>query len=326
MSHKHITPDQVSEIAVLKRAGLLQKDIAKIIGVSPSAISQELTRNKDLNGRYHAGHAKEKRRLRRITANQHFRKIENNAWLKRYVIHKLKKHWSPQQISGRLKLSYPQDHSRHIGKDTIYSYVYAKRKDLVKYLRCKKGSYRRRYGTRIREKERERAKIKRIDQRPAIVETRGRIGDWEGDTVIGKEKTQRLLTNVERKSGYGLIDHLEKTSAVIIHDKLKERFKRIPQSKRYTYTYDNGVEIGKEDRWLEKKIDMDVYRAYPYHSWERGCNENYNGLVREFFPKGSCFAKIKKSDVQKVERLLNNRPRKRLNYYTPKEVFFGEKK
>lgn len=325
MSHKHITPSQINEIAVLKRAGVLQKDIAQIIGVTPSAISQEITRNKDAHGRYYARHAKEKRRKRRIIANQRFQKITNNVWLRNYIVRKIKSHWSPEQISGRVQKDYPHDKERWIGKDSIYTWIYSKRKDLVPYLRCKKGSYRRRYGTRIREKARERAKIKRIDARPSIVEERGRLGDWEGDTIIGKEKSQRLLTNVDRKSGYGLIDYLPRVSAVMMHKKLKERFSLVPAHKKQSYTYDNGCEIGKEDRDLEKKIGMDVYRAYPYHSWERGCNENFNGLVREFFPKGSSFATITREEVQRVERLLNNRPRKRLNYCTPREVFYGRK-
>ena len=321
MSHTHIIPEQQNEIAVLKRSRIFQKDIAKIIGVTPSAISQEIKRNKDKDGKYRAGKAKEKTRERRILANQRFRKIENNQWLGKYIVMNLKKGWSPEQISGRLKKDCSVK-EKQIGKDSIYKYIYKERTDLVKYLRCQKGKYRRRYGTRIREKQREEAKVKRIDTRPEIVEKRSRVGDWEGDTIVGKDRTKRLLTNVERKSGYGLIDKLDKVSAEITRRKLEERFSEIPEKKRFTYTYDNGTEIGKEDEWLENRIKMEVYRAYPYHSWERGCNENFNGLVRKFFPKGTDFANIAEEEVKKVECILNNRPRKRLNYYTPKEIFF----
>lgn len=322
MSHAQITPSQVSEIAALRRFGILQKDIAKAIGVTPSAISQEIQRNKDPDGKYHARHAKEKRKERRIQANQRFRKIENKRKMERYIEEKLRKHWSPEQIAGRIKKDYPKDVSMRIGKDSIYTWIYAKRNDLVKYLRCKKGNYRRRYGTNIREKQREEAKIKRIDTRPDIVETRGRLGDWEGDTVIGKEKIKRLVTNVDRKSGYGLINKLDTVSMETMHALLEKRFLKIPKKKKYTYTYDNGTELGKEDEHLEKKLSMDVYRAFPHHSWERGCNENFNGLVREFFPKGMEFATISEQEVKRVETLLNTRPRKRLDYATPKEVFF----
>ena len=324
MSHKHITPISQNEIAVLLRTGTKQKDIAKIIGVTPSAISQEIARNKDEDGIYRADIAKKKKKQRRIKANQRFRKIDNNVWLKRYINHKIsKKYWSPEQISGRLKIEYPDNKSKWIGKDSIYKYIYSQRKDLVKYLHCTKGKYRRRYGTRIREKAREQAKIKRIDTRPSVVEERSRIGDWEGDTIVGKDKNSRLITNVERKSGFAFIDKINFTKANIIHSKLKKRFDKLSNSKKHTYTYDNGKEIGWDDEWLESKIKMDVYRAYPYHSWERGTNENFNGLVRFFFPKGTSFVNISGEEVLKVEKLLNDRPRKRLNYCTPREVFNG---
>lgn len=198
-----------------------------------------------------------------------------------------------------------------------------------KYLERRKKSkqkYRRRRGTKQREKQREESKIKRIDTRPEIVEKRERLGDFEGDTIIGKNRTKRLLTNVERVSGYGMINKVDAVSAENLQEALKQRFKKISKSKRHTYTYDNGTEIGKEDRYLEKKMGMDIYRAYPYHSWERGSSENYNGLVRDFFPKGTDFANISINEVRRVERNLNNRPRKRLGYLTPHEVFVLEKR
>lgn len=325
MSHKHITPSQTNEIAVLLRTKTKQKEIAKIIGVTSSALSQEIARNKNKDGIYRARDAKTKRKDRRIKANQRFRKIENNPWLKRHINHRLKtKRWSPEQISGRLKIDYPNDKNKWIGKDSIYDYVYSTRKDLVKYLRCKKGKYRRRKGTRIREKQREEAKIKRIDARPKVVEERSRIGDWEGDTIIGKDRNSRVITNVDRRSGKGLIDKINITTAEIIQDKLEKRFNKIPSTKKHTYTYDNGKEIGGDDPWLESKIRMEIYRAYPYHSWERGCNENFNGLVREFLPKGTSFVNISDEEIKRIEDLLNTRPRKRLNYCTPNEVFNGK--
>lgn len=129
------------------------------------------------------------------------------------------------------------------------------------------------------------------------------------------------MSCVDRKSGYGLLNKLDIVSAKIVQDKVTERFNKIPKDKKYTYTYDNGTEIGKEDSYFEKKIKMDIYRAYPYHSWERGCNENYNSLGRYFFPKGTDFATITDEDVKRVEKNLNHRPRKRLGYLTPHEVF-----
>ena len=139
--------------------------------------------------------------------------------------------------------------------------------------------------------------------------------------MIGKERTVRLATNVDRVSGYGLIDKVAVVSMQSMHATLHKRFRCIPKDKRCTYTYDNGSELGEEDAHLEKKIGMTVYRAYPYHSWERGSNENFNGLVRDFLPKGTPFATVSDRDVQRIERNLNHRPRKRLGYLTPHEVF-----
>jgi len=324
MSHKHITPEQRNEIAVLKRIGILQKDIARMIGKTPSAISQELARNKNRDGKYNIRHAKIKTRERRIIANQRFRKIDRDKWLRDYVIKKLRLYWSPEQISGRLKKDYPNDKDRWISKDSIYEFIHFKRKDLVKYLRCQKGKYRRRYGTRIREKQREEMKKKRIDARPYVVEERGRIGDWEGDTIVGKDKSH-MLTHVDRRSGYLLVNKLMRGTAELTKDKTIERFDNISKDKKHTITYDNGTTFA-EHNMTERGTGIDIYFAYPYRSWERGCNENCNGLLRQFFPKGIGFKNIDDKDIEKVEKLINNRPRKRLNYLTPKEVFFEKEK
>lgn len=323
MSYKHITPIEQNEIAVLKRSKILQKDIAKLLNKTPSAISQEINRNKDKDGIYKAGIAKLKTKKRRLSANKRFRKLENNPWLVNYIIRKLKMYWSPEQIAGRLGLDYSEDKKKRIGKDAIYNFINFERKDLVKYLRCKKGKYRRRYGTRIREKEREKAKKKRIDLRPQIIEERARIGDWEGDTIVGSDFSH-ILTHVDRKSGILFADKLEKGTAELTREKITNRFKKLPKAKRYTITYDNGATFA-DHREIEKDLGLDVYFAYPYHSWERGCNENCNGLLRQFFPKRSSFSKVSQRDIEKAVKLINNRPRKRLNYLMPREVFYEKR-
>jgi len=322
MPYYHFKPEQRNELSALLRAGLKQKDIAKILGKTPSAICQELKRNPaDTKTGYDAGLAKEKAKQKRIEANQRFRKIENNAWIRNYIIRNIKKYWSPEQISGRIERKWPHDKDRHIGKDSIYEFIYNERNDLVKYLRCQKGKYRRRYGTRIREKQREEQKKKRIDKRPKIVEKKGRIGDWEGDTIIGKEKTVHILTHVERKSGIILADKLEKGLARLTREKTTARFKKIPRRKKHTITYDNGSTFS-EHQDTEKETGVEIYFANPYHSWERGCNENGNGLLRQFFPKKSAFAMLTQEEINEVCKLINNRPRKRLGYLTPNEVFY----
>jgi len=320
MSHKHITSFQRNELSALLRAGLKQKDIAKLLNKTPSAICQELKRNKaDTQTGYSARVAKENTRERRIEANKRFRKIENNEWIRRYIVRKTKKYWSPDQIAGRIEKKWPDEKSRHIGKDSIYEFIYSERKDLVKYLRCQKGKYRRRYGTRIREKQREGQKKKRIEERPVEVEWRIRVGDWEGDTIVGSDKLH-ILTHVDRKSGYGLADKLGRGLAELTRKKTEDRFATIPENKKYTMTYDNGATFS-EHELTEKNTGIDIYFANPYHSWERGCSENFNGLLRQFFPKKLAFANIKQEDLEKAVKLINNRPRKRLNYLTPAEVF-----
>lgn len=322
MSYYHFKPEQRNELSALLRAGLTQKRAAELLGKTASAVCQELKRNPaDTKINYDAGLAKKKTKERRIIANQRFRKIENNKWLKNYLVKKIKKYWSPEQLSGRLKRNWPADKNRRIGKDSIYDFIYEHRKDLVKYLRCQKGKYRRRYGTRIREKQREALKKRRLDQRPAIVEKRERIGDWEGDTIVGQERTKQILTHVERKSGLLLADKLEYSTAEETKNKTIKRFKKIPKNKKRTATYDNGTTFS-EHEMTEKKTGMEIYFAWPYHSWERGTNENANGLLRQFFPKKSSFAMITQEAVDEACGLINNRPRKRLGYLTPNEVFY----
>lgn len=320
MPYTHFKPDQRNELSALLRAGLKQNQIAEMLGKTPSAVCQELQRNPaDTTTGYDAGSAKIHTKRRRIAANQRFRKIENNQWLRNYIVKKIKKYWSPEQISGRLKRNWPNERNRQIGKDSIYKYIYVHRKDLVKYLRCQKGKYRRRYGTRIREKQREKLKKKRIDQRPAEVELREQLGHWEGDTIVDINK-QHILTHVERTSGKLLADKLERGTAELTKIKTIERFAQIPQSKKRTMTYDNGPTFA-EHEMTEKETGIAIYFAYPYHSWERGTNENANGLLRQFFPKKSSFAMVTQEAINTVCRLINNRPRKRLNYLTPNEVF-----
>ena len=316
MPYKHFTIDKRNELAALLRAKVKKKNIAKQLSRHRATIWRERKRGTGLNGKYYVIKSRRLAREKRIKANARFRKIENDKSLRKYVIKKLKKYWSPEQIAGR----WTNQHKRKkICKDTIYKFVYEKRKDLVKYLRCQKGKYRRRYGTRIREKQREELKKRRIDQRPEEVDLRLRIGDWEGDTILGKDKKQ-ILTHTERKSGLILADKLNTVTAIETREKTKLRFKRIPREKKITMTYDHGSTFS-EHELTERETGITIYFAYPYHSWERGSNENANGLLRQFFPKKTNFATITQKDIQKAVRLLNNRPRKRLNYLTPYEVF-----
>ena len=320
MSYSHLTQDDRIRLSALKRAGLKQCEIARQLKKDPATISRELERNgKDAN--YHAGESKQLAKERRMAAKQGFKKIQNDPELEKYIVKKLKKYWSPEQISGRLKLK--NNDKPVISHETIYQYIYNDKPALKKYLRCKKGKYKRRYGTKIRERQREALKKKRIDLRPPEIEQRKEIGHWEGDTIKGKDNSGSILTHVERKSGYLKADKLVRALAEIVAEMTERRFKRIPRDKKKTTTYDNGTEFS-EHEYIEKQTKMDIYFAHPYHSWERGTNENTNGLLRQFFPKKSSFTNISQKDITRAVILINNRPRKRLGYLTPHEVFWGK--
>ena len=318
MSHIQFTRDSRIELATLLNDGKSQTQCAGILGIARTNVNIEIHRNKDPDGVYRGGHAHKRTLTRRKEAQQPKRKIENDRKLRRHVVRKLKLLWSPEQIAGRLKLVTGTTVVCH---ETIYTFIYEKRPSLVTCLRHQKNKYRKKRGSWARIERNKAMKIKRITERPPIVEERSRIGDWEGDTIVGKEKTQRILTYVERKSGFGMANKLEVVTAEIVHDKTAKRFASLPKNKRHTLTRDNGPEFGDYDRTLEKKTGMDVYRATPYHSWERGTDENWNGLMRQFFPKRTFFATITEYDVQRAVRMLNDRPRKRLGYKTPREVF-----
>jgi IS30 family transposase len=307
-------------LAELLWAGKKQSAIAQRLGKDPGAVSREIKRNKDDDGIYRAAAAHRKAKGRRRDAKAPSQKIRNDPSLQKYIVNRIEHYWSPEQISGRLKLMMKKTVVSH---ESIYRFLYEDRPDLGKYLRYEKGNYRRRRGTKARAVKREAMKIRKIETRPQIVEERSRIGDWEGDTIIDRTKKQRMLTHVDRASGFGAADKVEKVTAENVHAIVRNRFKKIPKQKRYTMTRDNGIEFGDYDFLLEEEVGMKVYRATPYHSWERGSNENWNGLLRQFYPKKTSFATVKQSDIERVVRLLNDRPRKRHGYRTPKEVFNG---
>jgi IS30 family transposase len=247
--------------------------------------------------------------MKRVTAMDGIRILKGA--LLRMVVTRLRAHESPEQIAGVLGT---------LDASTIYRYIHERAPHLKKYLRSQKGRYRRRHRTKIREKAREHRKKRRIDERPQVVERRSRLGDWEGDTMMGRDKWIRIVTYVDRRSGYLMTFLLPKLNAELLTKLTVRAFKRIPKQKRKTLTLDNGTEFSDWER-LEEQMDMVVYFAYPYHSWERGTNENTNGLLRQYFPKSMDFNLITLKELAHVVRKLNNRPRKRHNFKSPRAVF-----
>jgi len=282
--------------------------IAQILGKDHSAVSRHIHTNGGKDG-YDVREVRRRKHMTRIAAMDGIRMLKGT--LLRTVVKLLQDHQSPEQIAGVLK---------NIAASTIYRYINERAPHLKQYLRSKKGKYRRKRGTKIKEKAREQAKKRRIDERPAIVERRSRIGDWEGDTMLGRDKRVRMVTFVDRRSGYLIAFLLPKMRAELLTTLALKKFARIPKNKRRTVTLDNGVEFSNFER-LEKKSGMQVYFAYPYHFWERGTNENTNGLLRQYFPKNMDFNLITPKELAYVVKKLNARPRKRLKFKSPYQIF-----
>lgn len=312
MSHTHIGPEDWPVIARMLRAGYTGAEIARTIGKDPSAVNRHI---KHHGGRdeYDAREVRRKKRMLRVAAMDDIRVLK--GVLLRTVVKLLKEHYSPEQIAGALVLR-----GNTLAPSTIYRYINERAPHLKKHLRSRKGKYRRRRGTKVREKARERAKKRRIDERPAVVERRGRLGDFEGDTMMGRDKRVRIVTLVDRRSGYLIAFLLPRMNAELLSTLACKKFRRLPKPKRRTLTLDNGIEFSDWER-LEKNSGMTIYFAYPYHSWERGTNENTNGLLRQYFPKDFDFNLITPRELSYVVRKLNSRPRKRLDFRSPRHVF-----
>ena len=233
------------------------------------------------------------------------------------IEHYLRQDFSPEQISGFLI----RKHRIRISHESIYQYVLNDKLnggDLYRHLRHAHKKRKKRYGAHDR-----RGRIKdriSIDERPAIVESKERVGDWEIDTIIGKNHKGVLLSLVERKSKFTLIGKLPKKQADLVAEATIELLNPYKE-KVFTITCDNGQEFAHH-KVIKEQLHTELYFAHPYHAWERGLSENTNGLIRQYFPKGTSFETIKEKHVQMAMNRLNNRPRKTLGFKTPIEVFF----
>lgn len=295
-------------IARLLKARYSFRAIAEAINKQHSSVSRHVA---EYGGRdaYDTREVRRRKRMKRLSAMQSIRILKGVLLQK--VVKLLKEHQSPEQIEGVLG---------SVSASTIYRYVHERAPHLRQFLRQQKGRYRRRRGTKIREKVREHTKRRRIDERPAIVERRSRLGDWEGDTMQGSDKRVRIVTFVDRRSGYLVAYLLPKMRAALLASLAVQYFRYIPRTKRKTFTLDNGPEFADWER-LEKRSGAVVYFAYPHRPWERGSNENTNGLLRQYFPKSLDFNLVTREDLAHVVRRLNDRPRKRLKFKSPRSEF-----
>lgn len=294
------------------RAGHSLSEIARTIGKDKSSLGRHVAEHGGREG-YDAREVRRRKRMKRIAAMDSIRLIRGT--LLRFITKELKLHKSPEQIAGILALR-----NQPLVASTIYRYIKERAPHLKRYLRSQKGRYRRKRGTKIREKLREQAKKRRIDERPSIIERRGRIGDFEGDTLMGRDKRVRIVSLVDRRTGYLIAFLLPKMNAELLTSLALKYFRYIPKKKRKTITFDNGTEFSDWEN-LERKSGMTIYFAYPYHAWERGTNENTNGLLRQYFPKSYDFNLITPRELAHAVRRLNDRERKRLGFLSPRRVF-----
>lgn len=324
MKYQHFTIEEREKIQEMLWQKSSIRNIAKALGRSPSSVSRELCRNYPPEHKRYTPRLANERALLSRKSRGRIERLKND-FIRSYVIEKLKLRWSPEQISGRIR----EDFNEAISHEAIYQFVYAQihrngwgelrhgKEDLRPYLRWRRKR-RQKKGTRHCQKISMNKGVS-IDNRPLVVSQRLRIGDWEGDTVESKDRKPGINTLVERKTGFVLISKLTdktsgETSRVVVN-----RLKNFPFKARKTLTLDNGFE---NQGWqaIEKQLHLRCFYAHPYHSWERGTNENTNGLIRDYFPKKTDFDMITNEQILFVENELNNRPRKRLDWKTPLEV------
>jgi len=309
----HLSLEEREVIAHMDRAGSAQTQIADRLGRHKSTISRELRRNRSRNG-YWAVAAQRKAERRR--SERPWKAKMDRPEVRRYVAERLRWRWSPDQIAGRSRSDFPGDRRRQISPPTIYAWIcdeQARGKPWQRYLR--------RLGRKRPEWEK-RGRLPTtvsIEGRPAVVDRRTRFGDWEGDTIVGAHRRGGAVTLVERKSGYLLLGRVRDLRAATVRRAAAGRYLTTPASLRKTLTLDNGKEFAEHEQ-LEVEAALKIYFARPYSAWQRGTNENTNGLIRHFFPKGTDLANIPEHRFTKVQQLLNDRPRKRLGYRTPNEV------
>jgi len=310
--YTQLTQEERYQIYILKKAEYNQAEIAELLDRDKSTISRELRRNHGLKG-YRPQQAHNLALQRRYDKMQP--RIGDQVW--QLVEALIREEWSPEQVVGRVEM----EQGVSISHEWIYQYIYADQRsggDLYRFLRCQKIR-RKRYGIYSR-----RGTIPNqvsIDDRPAIVDSKRRFGDWEGDTVIGKNHRGALVTLVERKSLYTVIRAVLYKTAEAVRNAVADGL--TPHKDRvHTITYDNGREFSDHEG-MAYDLEACIYFAHPYSSWERGLNENTNGLIRQYFPKDRDLRTVTKHEIKNAMDKLNHRPRKSLGYRTPYEVFFN---
>jgi IS30 family transposase len=316
--YNHLNQEERELIAQYRCEGKSLSFIAKVLGRNKSSISRELNRNASAEyNRYTPCRAHARAEHRWVVV--HRRPRLKNDLIRQYVVDKLEEGWSPEQIAGRLPIDHP---GQIISHEAIYQYIYDLqteiRLELIQHLR-RAHKKRKVKGISRKEKKTKIPNRNPIDARPKTVEDRKQYGHWEGDTLISRKSKAALHTLVERKSRLLVLSKLDRKSAAETSRTIIRRLGKLPAKGRKTLTLDNGTENAKHEK-VTAKLGMKCFFARPYASWQRGTNENMNGLVRWYLPKGTDFSKIDKDHLKLIEYLINSRPRKCLGYKTPLEV------
>jgi IS30 family transposase len=309
-TYRQLTQAQRYQIYVLRKTKHTLAEIAEVIGVHKSSVSRELKRNRGQRS-YRPQQAHERAGARRQKAVP---RLTAEDW--KLVDSLLKQDWSPEQISGRLR----KEQDLRISHEWIYQHILADKQaggDLYRHLRCQKKR-RKRYGSYDR-----RGKLpncRSIEERPASVNTRKRLGDWEVDTLIGKQQKHAMLTLTERKSRFTMIGKVPRRTAQAVRRQVCKLLLPV-KDKVHTLTSDHGKEFA-EHELIAETLQLKFYFAHPYAAWERGTNENTNGLLRQYLPRKSDFKTISNKKIDQIIAKLNFRPRKTLRFKTPFEVFY----
>lgn len=317
--HTQLSEEERDSIAFLYARGKSLRAIARVIERSVSTVSDELRRNRFKDG-YVAIHAQRLAddRKRAGPAAKH---VLKSAWLEDYVLDRLRRGWSPEQIAGRLKREYPKDRTRHLHHEAIYRYIYdpdRRGETLWEYLPRKQKKRRKQHGRSVHTGHiPDRVSV---HKRPAAVDDRTEFGHWEDDTVEGKGHKDGMHTSVERLSRWLAARKVAAITSEAGVNAQRAIFEPLPPHARRSTTMDNGKETHLHTK-LRSELGMDTYHADPYSSWQRGTNENTNGLLRRYIPKGTDMDTLTDQDLADIVEELNDRPRKCLDYATPFEVF-----
>ena len=324
LKYHRLTMNEREEISLGLAQGKSRRDIASLLRRSPATVSREIRRNNYIYGGYQyraaIAHSRASRRAHRHCKK---RKLDTNERLRQFVFEHLNKRWTPEQIAKRLKMLYPLDMTMHISHESIYSYLYLwprgeLRKIVLKCLR-RKHKYRREYG-KTRNRHRAIQDFISIEERPKEVADRIIPGHWEGDLLMGHNNASALGVLVERTTRMIFLVRLKDKDAQTVRLAFGRKFKHLPEGLKRSLTYDNGQEMA-EHKLFTKNTRIQVYFAHPHSPWERGTSENTNDILRQFFPKGINFNKVPLRKISKVQNLVNDRPRKVLDFSTPHEMF-----